>query len=161
MFFVLWQRMNGSVWKSQYWSFNPCIKSVMHLFCDAHSAVSNEKFKMTTPATDALLRPRLEADADATAQTRRENDTNEGLRFHSVAAKCIGDFLYRLWTSDSPEKRSIELRAEVRWVRRPPKRTERPLRSACLRTGTLWNLTVMRSSAVGESEVSWATFCFS
>ena len=52
--------------------------SVMHLFCDAHSAASTEKFKMTTPATDALLRPRLVADADATAQcTRRENDTNE------------------------------------------------------------------------------------
>ena len=52
--------------------------SVMHLLCDAHSAASKEKFKMTTPATDALLRPRLEADAGATAQcTRRENDTNE------------------------------------------------------------------------------------
>ena len=50
----------------------------MHLFCDAHSAASNEKFKLTTPATDALLRPRLEADAGATAQCiRRENDTNE------------------------------------------------------------------------------------
>ena len=51
----------------------------MHLFCDAHSAASNEKFKMTTPATDALLRPRLEADAaGVTAQcTRRENDNNE------------------------------------------------------------------------------------
>ena len=71
-------QMNVCVWKSQYWSFNPCITSVMHLFCGAHSAASNEKFKMTTPATDALLLPRLEADAGATAQcTRRENDTNE------------------------------------------------------------------------------------
>ena len=148
--FSCYMQMNASVWKSQYWSYNPCIASVMHLFCDAHSAASNEKFKMTTPATDALLRPRLEADAGATAQ--RDCTTREwhqwSLRWHSIAAKCIGDFLYRLWTSDSPEKRSIELRAEVRWVRRPPKRTQLPLRSACLRTGTPWNLTVMRSSAV-------------
>ena len=143
-------QMNGSVWKSQYWSFNPCITSVMHLFCDAHSAASNEKFKMTTPATDALLRPRLEADAarrgvlwdrlpparwrDCTMHTSREWH-QWSLRWHSIAAKCIGDFLCRFWTSDSPEKRSIELRAEFRWVRRPPKRTRRPLRSACLRTG--------------------------
>ena len=71
---------------------------------------------------------------DCTMHTSREWH-QWSLRWHSIAAKCIGDFLYRLWTSDSPEKRSIELRAEVRWVRRPPKRTQRPLRSACLRTG--------------------------
>ena len=83
---------------------------------------------------------------DCTMHTSREWH-QWSLRWHSIAAKCIGDFLYRLWTSDSPEKRSIELRAEVRWVRRPPKRTQRPLRSACLHTGTPWNLTVTRSSA--------------
>ena len=109
----------------------------MHLFCDAHSAASNEKFKMATPATDALLRPRIEADAGATARcTRREREWHQwSLRWHSIAAKCIGDFLYILWTSDNPKKRSIELRVEVRWVRRPPKQTQRHLRSACLRTG--------------------------
>ena len=83
MFFVVyaneWQRIAlVNECQSQYWSVNPCMTSVMHLFCDAHSAASNEKFKMTTTATDALLHPRLEADAGATAQcTRRENDTNE------------------------------------------------------------------------------------
>ena len=71
---------------------------------------------------------------DCTMHTSREWH-QWSLRWLSIAAKCIGDFLCRFWTSDSPEKRSIELRAEVRWVRRPPKRIQRPLRSACLRTG--------------------------
>ena len=80
---------------------------------------------------------------DCTMHTSREWH-QWSLRWHSIAAKCIGDFLYRLWTSDSPEKRSIELRAEVRWVRRP---TETNSASFEISLSPYWNLTVTRSSA--------------
>ena len=150
MFFVVyaneWQRIAlVNECQSQYWSLSMYdISHAPFLWrsqCRFKREVQNDHHGdgCTAPPAPWSWRWR-----DCTMHTSREWH-QWSLRWHSIAAKCIGDFLYRLWTSDSPEKRSIELRAEVRWVRRPPKRTQRPLRSACLRT--YWNLTVTRSSA--------------
>ena len=136
-----WQRMKEPVLKFYsvyYISHAPFLRrSQCHFKREVQNDHSGDG--RTTPPAPWSWRWR-----DCTMHTSREWH-QWSLRWHSIAAKCIGDFLYRLWTSDSPKKRSIELRTEVRWVRRPPKRTQRPLRSACLRTGNHSYAIVCRS----------------
>ena len=90
-----YMQMNGSVWKSQYWSFNPCI--TIYISHAPSLRCSQCRFKREVQNDhpgDGCTAPSASCWRwrDCTMHTSREWHQCS-LRWHSIAAKCIGDFL--------------------------------------------------------------------